>query len=720
MIARNLMGRLNARTPDDLQRIAIYWRVPIPEGDRGRQIGALYRAMTDPRYAREFWANLPDPEREIVRELAVRDLTGATIDEIADMTGLRPAAAREAAIRLFHGGVLAREGDTQELPIGILPRLFLPREVAGIMRRVQDELDAGDLSGNSLRVILETLDDAELEDAAMRWGLRVIPGQRRRSDLVQQILRQVDQPDRVETIAASQGRLAAAIWTIVRDAAPEPSAYAETIERAAEHANIALPRDPARSVAMVLAALGELESSLLVVHTYRRDGSRWLFVPQELAHQGEKARGLPLRPAQPVSPDRITPDQDVPSYAIAWDLLTLLRDVSTHGAPTWVPGELVSRTWQRRLNRRLWFAGEDVPPTGYVGFLLYLGLAVDVLVASDQPLPPGSDRKAIRPIVTREVRAWTRLGFDAQMARLSGAWIESDLWLEGRERGEIDIWGADWPGLRRRLVEAVDGLDSGNWYDVASLATRFAEQQPEILGGTFTAASARALPPGTDERTAHIAQAIAIEFQTALTWFGRVRPGRLKVGGLAVRPTSPAPTRSRLASNGPVIVLDEEGEITLNAPAPIHIWSLTAFGDAEDLRPVATYRLRQASVARALGHGFDLGQIVAYLEQQSGEPLPGAIEARLRAWTVGYRRVRLQRTVVVTPDVPDQGSDLRDALTAAGLEIAAELPSGGFVVVVPEGPDGTPHEEALLSALRATGFAGQWSQRPSESGRSAR
>ena len=59
-------------------------------------------------------------------------------------------------------------------------------------QRAQDELDAGDLSGTSLRVILETLDDTELEEAASKWGIRVIPGQRRRHDLIQQILRQVD------------------------------------------------------------------------------------------------------------------------------------------------------------------------------------------------------------------------------------------------------------------------------------------------------------------------------------------------------------------------------------------------------------------------------------------------------------------------------------------------------------------------------------------------
>ena len=76
MIARNLLGRLNARTPDDLQRIAVFWQVPLPGGDRGRHVGALYRAMTDIRHARSVWERLDDGAQAIVRELALREPGG--------------------------------------------------------------------------------------------------------------------------------------------------------------------------------------------------------------------------------------------------------------------------------------------------------------------------------------------------------------------------------------------------------------------------------------------------------------------------------------------------------------------------------------------------------------------------------------------------------------------------------------------------------------------
>src|SRR5690606_28973998 len=120
------------------------------------------------------------------------------------------------------------------------------------------------------------------------------------------------------------------------------------------------------------------ESDLLVHHTYLKDGSRALFVPQEILNPGTVPTAAPLRPLQPLHDDVSEPDAR-PPYAIAWDVLTVVREIASKGAPVWVPGEPVSRTWQRQLNSRLWFGGDEVPPEGYLGFLLYLALGAGVL-----------------------------------------------------------------------------------------------------------------------------------------------------------------------------------------------------------------------------------------------------------------------------------------------------------------------------------------------------
>ncbi|MBA2469748.1 MAG: hypothetical protein H0V37_10120 [Chloroflexia bacterium] len=710
MVARNLLGRLNARAPDDLQRIAAFWLVPLPGGDRGRHVGALYRAMTDIRHARSVWGRLDREAQAIARDLALAESGPLTIDEIAGISGLSPAETRAAAIRLFQAGLLAREGDNQELPVGALPRLFLPREIGQVFRRVQDEVDAGDLSASALRVMLETLDDPELEEAATVWGITVIPGQRRRADLVARILRQIGTPDRVDQVVGGRGRAATALWRVVRAAAPS----AMPLPDALREADLAPPEpvaaDYLRRSARIEDALAELETSLLVFHTYLRDGSRWLFVPHEIAHPGETAATLPLRPLQPLPDDKAPDVAEVEPHMLAWDLLTLLREIAEHGAPVWVPGEPLSRSWQRRLNRRLWAGGNEMPPRGYLGFLLYLGVAVGVVRASDQPLPPGTDKNAIRPAVSPGIREWTRLTFGAQHERLKEAWLASDVWIEGREREEIDVWGADWRGFRRHLLEAIAELDPSAWFLVDDLAARLAEQNPTMIGATFTAASSRAARGGADERTAAIAQVIEVELETALGWFGVVQLGVAPGAGEAVTVVLGRDEPEEAAAAEPALDITEDGLVTLRRPTPLHVWSLSAFGDAERLRPEPVFQLRPGSVSRALSAGFDLDQITKYLDAQGGGPLPDPLAANLRDWTVGYKRVRLRRAVVLNPDSDESIPDLRDALAAAGLDVLDELtPEGDLVVVLNVGADTTaPPEEELLAALRAQGYVGQW------------
>jgi hypothetical protein len=710
VIARNLLGRLNARTPDDLQRIAALWLVPLPGTDRGRHVGVLYRAMTDVRQARSMWDRLDNDSKVIVHSLAVGEAGSLTVEEIAARTSLPNDRARSAAIRLFQAGMLAREGDTQELPIGVLPRLFLAREIGQVFRRVQDELDSGDLSRSALRVLLETMDDAELEQSATIWGLSVIPGQRRRSDLVAQIVRQVANPGRLEQIVGNQGTVARAIWTVLFRNGGDAMPLEEVLDEAGYGWPEPSSRDYVRATARIEGALAELEEALLVLHTYRRDGSRWLFVPREVINPGEVAATLPLQPLQPLAPDKAPSSQAPAPGMLAWDLLTLVRELSEHGAPVWIPGEPLSRPWQRRLNSRLWAAGDEVPPPGYVGFLLYLGVAVGVLVASDQPLPSGTDKRAIRPIAGPGVREWARLGFDTQMERLKDAWLASDAWIEGRERDEVDVWGADWRGFRRRLLEAVSRLDPVQWLLVSDLARWLADREPTMVGTTFTAASARATPPGDDERVAATSAVIEIELETAFAWFGLVQVGTVPREGTALLMVETVDGPDEAAAAGPSLEISESGLITLLRPTPLHVWSLSAFADLEALRPVPTYQLRPGSVGRALGARFDLEQITRYLVAQSGADLPGLLQASLREWTVGYRRVRMRRSVVLHPDSEEHLPDLTEALVSAGFEVLEQrAPDGGLMVLFPAGADGQRQpDDELLSVLRAHGFVGQW------------
>lgn len=733
-VVRNLLGRLNARPPGDIARIAERWNVPLAGTEIRRQVGALYRTMTDIRAARTFYGNLTPDAAAIVRAMALADRDLLTLSEIAALIDRPEPATRDAAVWLFFAGVLAREGDRQELPIGAVPRLFLPRELEQVFTRVVDEIELGDMRRESLRSLMAIVDASDIEEAAPHWGVQVIPGLRSRDELTDELLELVDDPDRVRRVAGSLSADAAALWKAVRDASEAEGGmpYADALVAAGLlNEGERSPRTP-RQAEHIREVLEEVEGRLLVWHSYDDAGTRWLFVPEEIRNPGTRLRNLPLEPLTPVPADEVTADPARHPHAVAWDLLTVLRELVSHRSPVWQPGEPLARSWQRQLNARLWLAGESAPPEGYAGFLLSLAWHVGLVEPGERPARTGAEKGAFRPRVTDMIRSWRARSFSAQTAALREGWLAHEAWIEGRERDEIEVWGAWWPDVRAKLLEAIGTLEPGAWFRHRELAQHLAQQHPGLLGSVFTVASARGSGDADtrEARAAKIAQVIAIELETAFRWLGLVETGTIgggtkrtlvlrltELGRSASARPDVVPEDDALPpgvdappADAPVLTISEAGEIALLRPAPLHIWSLSAFSEPVALLPVARYELTKASLGRALGAGFDLDQVVTYLERQSGEALPERVLANLRDWTTGYRRVRLRRMLTIQPDDPALIDDLIGVLGDAGYELADPPPDGGAVrIYLPDaGDDGGAAEDALLKTLRANGFAGQW------------
>lgn len=707
----NLMGRLHARGDDDLARIAEFWGV---DAGRTRQslIALLFRVLSDPRAVRDAWQRLQADERAMVRALALAPADDAepTVPQLAERLGVTEPAARETASRLYRFGILAREHDDDPLPVGEVPRLLLPRELTSLFRRVQDELDAGDLSSTPLRALLELLDDAEIEAAAAIWGIPVVPGLRGRADLGRRLLKQLGDPGRVADVVAGRGRDAARLWQVLRD---EPAGAAVPLARAVADADLA--GDEPRLVKRRRDALEELESVLLVWHSYRGAGERWLFVPGDVrTPKPPNADTLP--PLQPVIAPTLEPPPPRHPHALAWDLLTLLREL-VNGAVIGQAGEL-SRPLARRLNGRFWHRGVDAPPSGYVELLVALARAEGLV--EDEPAAGGEHRSHL--ILGPAMRPWREREFVAQSERLRWWWLAATDWIEGRGRAEVEVWGADWRGARRRLEallgDAELGLGTGEWYALDSVAARIAARDPELLGATFTAATARAAGDagaGGDEeeaRAAAIADVVRVEMETAFAWFGLVEladiPGQtraLRRQEPAVPPAGDAPTPSRDSSNEPAahpLVAQEDGLIELLLPTPVRVWALSAFAEIEALGAVSRYRLTSESLGRALAAGFDLDQVATFLARQGGRPLPAPLVERLDGWARNYRRVRVHSAVVVAPDDPALLPTIRQLLESRGF--GARPLDDGSLLVEPPAASGDP-TALVLTRLREGGYA---------------
>jgi hypothetical protein len=323
--------------------------------------------------------------------------------------------------------------------------------------------------------------------------------------------------------------------------------------------------------------------------------------------------------------------------------------------------------------------------------------------------------------VSAAIREWRDRSFVEQTARLQQHWLTNPSWIEGDAREDINVWGAEWIPFRRKLLVVLSDLADDTWYTVGDLAGWVAARDPEMLGATFTVATARPTESNngdTGRRRAAIAEVVTVTLETAVRWFGLVTiaaSGRrdrlltLTTRGRAISTgQTPKPTLSFDSGGG--VVVSPSGEIALRQPTPLRIWSLSAFADLVALDRVATYQLTEASVGRALRAGFETRQIATFLTTQSGSALPDEIEQHLHAWSQGFRRVRLHQAVLITPDDPAGLDDLRATLTARGFSVQAL--DNALLIVGPASanPDDTG-ALAVQTALREAGFTPQWGPR---------
>ncbi|MFL5758986.1 MAG: hypothetical protein ACJ789_04565 [Thermomicrobiales bacterium] len=696
---RNLLGRLNARSAEELTRIAAAWLVPLTATDRHAQVGQLYRALSDPRTVRDFWELLDDDERALVRLLALDEDIVLTIGQLANRLGLTEEQTHAIAARLYRKGVVVREGDDEPLPVGVAPRLFLPRELSSLFRRVLDEIEVGDVSRTPLSALLALLDDAEIDEAARIWGLNVIPGIRGRDEMTRRLLDQVSDLSRVHAVAAQRRRDADLIWRRLLDdstGAPVP------LRDAAAAAGLS-GRDPDHAHRLRVA-LAELEGALLAWHTYRPDGSRWLFVPAEIRTPRPTEAGEQLS-LTPVLAELVTPPAWRHPHAVAWDLLTILRGISAPNAPEIYLRSELPRSWRRRLNRRCWINGPDVPPVGYVEFLLALAVAEGLLTGSDKPDSP------VR--ATAAIHTWRDQSFGEQTARLRKRWMESTSWLEGAEREDVEVWGADWRGFRRRLLTKVDALDAGVWFPLDDVTSWLAASDADMLGPTFTAATARSTAAGDEltRRRAAIAEVAGVALTTSLEWFSIVEIATIPRRAKVVRRTNVPGVPS---ANAPLFQAAEAGPrsfelrpgsiVAVENPSPRQIWTLNAFAMPETLDRTSLYKLTPDTVSEALASGYDPEQIIAFLEAETRAPLDPAFRAEFTKWTSELCRIQFRRTLSLTTDETETLEAVNSRLVLAGF--AVELAGNTLLVELPPGNSANA-ERAILQLLREANFAPQ-------------
>lgn len=716
---RNLLGRLLDRTPESLGSIARFWEVDLRGRDLHQDVGQLYRVMTDPWAYAIVWQRLGAIEQSVVRLLASEAGT-FTADEIAARLATPVADVLPSLRGLYRAGFLYHDRPEPEAEEPAPLRFFLPRELAYLTKRIEAEIASGLADTCTAAELVDRLDDVELAEVAQHFGYRVIPAVALRPDLVAFVAPRLSDPDLIRDAVRGLDPTAARLWAWLR----EQAGQAEPGEA------LAVLGTSARQFRQVTNALARRG---LLWRGYRPDGRLTLVIPDIVLYP-QRAPAPPPPPLVEAPETSVEIPDWVPVQAAAWDLLTLLRALEDDEPPWRRGGDEASPAAVRRLAPRLWRRGGDLPPTGYIPFLAYLARALGLVGIDD------------RPAVTDRLRSWTRFTFAEETGKLCDMWRESAEWQEGLSREALQVWGADWPGFRKRLLAALRGVEGGGWYTLESFTTRFAALNPAALGPHFTAAASHEPSADSPEarRQAVIRLAAEITLTTACAWLGIVEVTRVHRLGAALRvppeaawllaDDAGAPEEGRVADSGRVtnagqvsdsrqssntgrvsnppllgahtLAVQPTFEVLLLRPAPRHVWALSAFADLERLDRVSIYHLRREDLERGLAGGLTLGRVTEYLEQQSGEPLPQNVAYQLAEWAREYRRVRLRRVLVVEPDDRASVAGIEKELREAGIRV--ERLDDGRLMVPLVSNDDSEMAARIEEILRRHGETPQW------------
>jgi len=692
---RNLAGRLTARSSADLMRIAEFWQSVVYGRDRHAVVGQLYREMREVRSARDVWARLDLPEREIISLMALDDQEERswTLPELAGTLGVAFESTRETAIGLYRKGLLYREGDDDELPVGELPKLFLPRELTSTFRRVHDEIDAGPLERVSFSVLLALLDETELEQAASFWGVEVQPGLQDRDDIARQLSQAVLDTDRRDLVIAGLSADGRRLWTLLAGREVPVAQLAEILNEAG------ITGEGLAVVQRQRNVVGELEDRLLAWHSYGQDESRNLFVPDSFREQRRHIQRSVAMPTQIETPPEVVGWNH--PWAVPWDLLTLLREVS--GRNTSPPAFTVIHQWQERLAGKLWNTGGDEYLANYLRFLTALGRNENVFQEEDEEGAP-------RP--GRSWKAWRARSFPDQISHLIWWWTASPGWIEASTRSTVFVEYAALPQFRRKLLALMNQLEAGTWFSMGEVSRWVASIDPDILGDEAAIATAGALdvPPGhpgwSEAATATVVQE---ELESAFAWFGLIDMAIAETGMRCMRTTEmlailqrEGPIGDVPQPAGPAIQLTEDGIFELRAPSPVRVWSLSAFAELIALRPVAYYRITETSLRRALAEGPTLLDITGYLEAEMNSPLPSELRQQYQEWSIIDRLVQVRLTAEISTGSNQADDYLKGILREAGWELGSR--EKGFSALLPENVPAAEGMERVLGLLRGAGY----------------
>jgi hypothetical protein len=262
-------------------------------------------------------------------------------------------------------------------------------------------------------------------------------------------------------------------------------------------------------------------------------------------------------------------------------------------------------------------------------------------------------------------RQWLTAAPDHQARALLEAWRDDPDWndlcrVPGLVCDQETPWRNDPVATRKALLALMARCPLEAWWSLDSFVAAVQETEPDFQrpDGDYTSWYIRDQASGEYlsgfESWERVEGALLADLITGpLHWLGAVATARdgsrticrltqagARFLGLAAgeepEPISPPP-------------IAVQPDFTVEVPAPASLYTRFQLERFADLERAATcrYRLTVGGLGRALARGVDVEQILAFLQQASGHPVPANVAGQLRLWAGRHGQVDLEEVALL-------------------------------------------------------------------------
>jgi hypothetical protein len=399
----------------------------------------------------------------------------------------------------------------------------------------------------------------------------------------------------------------------------------------------------------------ELWYSALIFRAFDQDEGgpgEFVFVPDDLCPllPWPQAEAAPFAVESVPPPAKWTGDE----MALARDLFAYLVYLQNHDVRTYADGRLGQRDLAA-LRRRMGDSGER-----RFAFLQLLARRLGFTERQGEFL-----RLDAAP-----VKRWLTADPGRQLALLQESWRDDPDWNDLCRVPSLTCdretpWRNDTVATRRALLSLLARCPLEGWWSLTAFVAAVKAAHPDFQrpDGDYTSWYIRDATSGDYlsgyESWDRVEGALIADLLTGpLTWLGIVstvaEDALCSLTGAGARFLGLAPDEMAEQPSPPIVI---HPDLRVEIPPPASLYTrfqLERFADP--LGPETPvlgapgplhYRLGAGSLGRALARGIQVEQVLAFLQQTSGQGVPPNVTAQLRLWAGRYGQVQLEEVALI-------------------------------------------------------------------------